>query len=167
MTRPSADELRRRMDDGTYEESARAAMKDFCFRVDHRQGRDKTWFGEWSVVVNRNVAFNFFPSDVRDDPGLEPYPVIRSERTEWRDVRVRPDPEDPASEYVVPVRLLAAPEYRAAVESMARIHDEYRDVRLLADAWFDEEHIVLLVRNLLTHPPVKADREADWPSLLR
>jgi hypothetical protein len=168
MTRPTADELLALAEEGTLEERARADMKAFCFRVERREGRDKIWFGEWTVTVNRNSAFNFFTTDVRDDPGLEPFPVIRAERTEVRDVRVRPDPDDPSVDYVVPAFFLAAPDYRAAVESMGRINDGYGEVRLLADAWFADEYIVkLLSERLMGHPAVQADRASDWPPLLR
>ncbi len=160
MDRPTREKLLELADDGSLEEQVRAAMKDFCFTITIHVGKQRTWFGDCTVTINRNTAFNFFTADVREDPGLEPYPVIRGERTETVNLR--------GPEGVVPAFYLAAPEWRAAVESVQRLAADYADVRLLPDAWFEDEPVVRLLRQrLLTHPAVQGERGADWPPLLR
>jgi len=160
MDRPTREKLLELAAGGSLEERVRAAMKDFCFTLTIHEGKQRTWFGDCTVTVNRNVAFNFFTADVREDPGLEPYPVIRSERTETVNVR--------ASDGTVPAFYLAAPEWRSAVESILRLAAGYADIRLLPDAWFEDEPIVRLLRQrLLIHPAVRSERGADWPPLLR
>jgi hypothetical protein len=160
MPRPTREELTRLAEDGSLEERARAEMKSFCFTLTAHSGKQRVWFGDCSVTINRNSAFNFFPGEVQIDAGLEPFPVIRADRHETRDLRT--------PETVVAAFYLPAAEWRAAVESIARILDAYPDVRLFPDAWFEDEPIVALLRDrLLKHPAVIAERDADWPPLLR
>jgi len=161
MPRPTRDELEARVRDGTYEKHARAAMKDFCFTVTKHEGKQRTWFGEYTVTLNRNVAFNFFPRDMRDDPDAEPYAVVRGERTETLEMRVR------SQDAPVPVFMLSPDDYGTAVDSIERIKEEIGDLRLLPDAYFADTDIVRLLVRLAGHPSVRAERGADWPPLLQ
>ncbi|MBI2932311.1 MAG: hypothetical protein HYY16_11725 [Planctomycetes bacterium] len=166
--RPTRQELEALLKEGAYEEHVRAAMKDFCFTITRHEGKHRVWFGDASVTINRNVTFNFFTTDVREDPGLEPYPVVRGERTETVEIRVRLVADDPSAEYVVPVFYLSPQEFRAALDSMEHIKADYGDLRILPDAYFEDTEIVqLLAQRLLQHPKVKEERAADWPSLLK
>ncbi len=144
----------------------RAAMKDFCFTVNRYEGKERLWFGDYSVSINRNIAFNFFPHNVRDDESVDPYPVIRGDRTETPLVHVSPVPDDPSADFTIPFFYLAAQDYRALVETMEAIRTEYVDLRLLPDTYFEETILVRTIQKWLAHPTVKAERGADWPSLL-
>lgn len=167
-TRPPAAQLLKMVEDGTYQQHVRSAMEDFCFTIDVHEGRDRAWFGSYTVAINRNIAFSFFDRDVTDDPGLEPYPVVQGERTEAREIRVRHEPEDPSTETVVVAFYLAPSEYRAAVDSIQAIKAEYRDLRTIPDVYFADSPLIRLLKtHLLVHPRVQADRAADWPDLLR
>ncbi len=166
--RPGPAELQAKIQDGTYVDFVRAAMTDFCFTIDPHIARDRIWFGNYTLTVNRNVAFNFFDRDPRDDSNLEPYPVVRGDRQETLDTRVRPAEDDPSADYVVPVFFLPKRAWTEAVVSMEGIVAAYPGFRTLPDTWFADEPIIVLVRDrLLKHPAVKAERAADWPELLR
>lgn len=164
---PTLDDLAERAGGPDYVDYVRAAMRDFCFTVDPHTGRDRTWFGSHTLTINRNVAFNFFDRDVSNDEGLEPFPVVRSDRTESLEVRVRPEPDDPSADFVVPVFHLERREYEAAVRSLDAIHAAAAGLRTIPDVCFDGEPVIRLAREkLLVHPAVKAERAADWPDLL-
>ena len=164
---PTLDELADRAGSKDYVDFVRAAMRDFCFSISTHEGRDRTWFGSHTVTINRNVGFNFFDRDVSNDEGLEPYPVVRSERTETVDVRIRPEPDDPSADYVVPVFQLERKEYDDAVRSIEDIDGRLAGLRTVPDVCFEGEPLIRLLREkLLTHPAVKAERAADWPDLL-
>lgn len=166
--RPTRTELEARVRDGSYGAFVRGEMKDFCFTIDRHEGKDRVWFGSHTVSVNRNLAFNFFDRDPRDDKGLEPFPVVRGERSETPDVRVRPYEDDPSSEYVVPMFVVPRADYDACVRSMEEILGEYEGMRTLPDVYFAESPVVALLRDrLLKHPAVQAERASDWPSFLR
>src|SRR5688572_3582202 len=164
---PSLDDLAARAGSKDYVEFVKAAMRDFCFSISAHAGRDRTWFGSHTLTINRNVAFNFFDRDVTADEGLEPFPVVRSERTETVEVRVRPEPDDPSADYVVPVFQVEKADYDAAVRSMEEIDARLAGLRTVPDVCFDDAPVILLARQkLLVHPAVKAERGADWPNLL-
>lgn len=167
VTKLSRHELEKKLDDGTYLDFVRSVMKDFCLTVDRHAGKDRTWFGDYTVTINRNVAFSFFAQDATADPGLEPYPVIRGDRTETRTVRVRSEPDDPSSEMQFPAFFLGPADWRAVVESLEQIKNDYGDLRTLPDAYFEDTALIRALRAFLEHPQVQADRKADWPSLLR
>ncbi|MBI4564883.1 MAG: hypothetical protein HY716_09360 [Planctomycetes bacterium] len=166
--KPTRGELLAKMADGSFLDYARSVMDDFCFTIDLHQGEDRIWFGSHTLTVNRNVAFNFFDRDVSKDEGLEPFPVVRAERSETMEVRVRPFPDDPSSDYVVPVFHLEKDAYDRAIASMDRILADYEGIRTIPDVFFADEPVIALVRDrLLKHPPVAAERSADWPSFLQ
>lgn len=168
MIRPTRDELERLVEEGVYQDRMRSAMRDFCFTIARHDAKQRLWFGNYSVTINRNVTFSFFSRDVRDDPGLEPFPVIRGEHTEVLPIRVRPDPTDPSDDTLVHLFLLAPDIWRTTLHSIERITNDYAALRILPDVYFEDEPLVqLLTERLLTHPAVIADRVADWPSLLK
>lgn len=167
MERLTAAQLDEKRRDGTYEDYVRSVMTDFCLTIDRHTGRERTWFGAYTLTVNRNVAFCFFDRDVEGDPGLEPYPVVAGESSRDIELRVQPEATDPSSAYRVPAFVLGPGDFEAAVESMERILAEYPGLRTLPDSYFPEEPIVrLLHERLLRHPSVVQDREGDWPPLL-
>ncbi len=164
---PSLEDLAARAGTNDYLDFVKAAMRDFCFSISAHAGRDRTWFGSHTVTINRNVAFNFFDRDVSSDEAIEPFPVVRWERTETVDIRVRPEPDDPSADYVVPVFHLERKEYDAAVRSLEEIDARLAGLRTVPDVCFDDEPAIRLIREkLLVHPAVKAERKADWPELL-
>ena len=165
---PTLDDLAARAAAPGFVDFVRAAMRDFCFTVDPHDGRERTWFGSHTLTINRNVAFNFFDRDVTNDEGLEPYPVVRSDRTETVELRVRPEPDDPSADFVVPVFHLDRREFEAAVRSLDAIIAAAPGLRTIPDVCFDGEPAIRLAREkLLVHPAVKAERAADWPDFLR
>jgi hypothetical protein len=165
---PSLKELRARSERKDYAEFVRGAMRDFCFTINAHTGQDQVWFGTFTVTINRNVAFNFFERDVSGDDALEPFPVVRGERTEAVEVRVRPHPDDPSADYVVPVFRLEKREYDQVMRSMGEILRQVGDLRTIPDVCFEDEPLIALIcGKLLTHPAVKAERAADWPSFLK
>jgi hypothetical protein len=164
---PTLDDLAERAGSKDYVDFVKSAMRDFCFSISAHEGRDRTWFGSHTLTINRNVAFNFFDRDVTNDEGLEPYPVVRSDRTETVEVRVRPEPDDPSADFVVPVFLLEKSEYDAAIRSLQEIDARLAGLRTVPDVCFDDAPVIKLAREkLLVHPAVKAERAADWPDLL-
>ena len=168
MPVPTLDELAARAGDRDYVDFVRAAMRDFCFTISPHDGRERTWFGSHTLTLNRNVAFNFFDRDVSSDEGIEPFPVIRSDRTETVEVRVRPEPDDPSADYVVPVFHLVRGDYDAVVRSLEEIDARAAGLRTIPDVCFDGEPAIKCVREKLwIHPAVKAERAADWPSFLK
>lgn len=167
MPVPTLDELARRAGSKDYDAFVKAAMRDFCFSISAHTGRDRTWFGSHTLTINRNVAFNFFDRDIAGDEGIEPFPVVRSDRTETVDVRVRPEPDDPSADTVVPVFRLERREYDEAVRSLEDIDGRLAGLRTIPDVCFEDEPAIRLARQkLLAHPAVKAERKADWPDLL-
>src|SRR5688572_25761215 len=164
---PSLDDLAARAGSKDYVEFVKSAMRDFCFSISAHAGRDRTWFGSHTLTINRNIAFNFFDRDVTADEGLEPFPVVRSERTETVEVRVRPEPDDPSADYVVPVFHLERKEFDSILQSLGGIDARLAGLRTVPDVCFEDEPAIKLVREkLLAHPAVKAERKADWPDLL-
>lgn len=167
MPAPTLDELRDRAGSKDYVDFVKSAMRDFCFSISPHEGRERTWFGVCTVTVNRNVAFNFFDRDITDDDAIEPFPVVRSDRNETVEVRVRPEPDDPSADYVVPVFHLERKDFDAAVRSLGGIDAQLGGLRTVPDVCFDDEPGIKLLREkLLPHPAVKAERKADWPDLL-
>ncbi len=166
MARPTRSELEAKRSDGTYLDFVKSQMADFCFTVDRHEGKEKVWFGSHTLSINRNIAFNFYSSDIRDDDGIEPYPVIRADAARIVDIRVSPDDDDPSAAYTVTAFYIDRHEYDDAIKSMDDVLEEYGDLRTLPDVWFPDAAVVRLVQRLLQHPRVKADREADWPQLL-
>jgi len=167
MPPPRLDELRSRSGRPDYTEFVRSAMRDFCFTINPHQGQDRVWFGSFTVTINRNVAFNFFERDVSGDDALEPFPVVRADRSETVEVRVRPHPDDPSADYVVPMFQLEKKEYDGAIRSMEEILGQAGDLRTIPDVCFEEAPLLILLRRrLMVHPAVKAERAADWPSFL-
>ena len=165
---PTIEELRARFAGKDYIDFVRAAMREFCFTIDRHIGRDRTWFGSHTITINRNVAFNFFDRDVTSDENLEPFPVIRSDRTESMETKIRPEPDDPSADYVVHVFHLVRDDYNSALRSMNDILDRVGELRTIPDVCFENEFAIRLVRDhLLPHPAVKAERASDWPDLLR
>ena len=168
MAVPTLDELAARMGDRDYVDFVKAAMRDFCFTVNPHEGRDRTWFGTHTLTINRNVAFNFFDRDVSNDEGLEPFPVVRSDRTETVEVTVRPEPDDPSADYPVAVFHVVRGDYDTIVRSLRAIDERAAGLRTIPDVCFEDEPAIQFVRQkLLPHPAVKAERAADWPELLR
>lgn len=164
---PTLDDLAARAGSKDYLDFVKAAMRDFCFSISPHDGRERTWFGVFTLTINRNVAFNFFDRDISGDEAVEPFPVVRSDRTETVELRVRPEPDDPSADYVVPVFNLERPEFDAAVRSLEEIDARLAGLRTVPDVCFDDEPAIRLVRDkLLIHPAVKAVRAADWPDLL-
>jgi len=164
---PTIEELHARFAGKDYIEFVRSAMREFCFTIDPHIGRDRTWFGSHTITINRNVAFNFFDRDVSSDESLEPFPVVRSDRTETVETKIRPEPDDPTADYVVQVFHLGRGDYGAALRSMNDILDRAGGLRTIPDVCFENEFVIRLVReHLLPHPAVKAERAADWPDLL-
>lgn len=164
---PTIDDLAGLAGTKEYLDFVKAAMRDFCFSISAHEGRERTWFGSHTLTINRNVAFNFFDRELGNDEGIEPYPVVRSDRTETVEVRVRPEPDDPSADYVVPVFHLERKEYDAAVRSLEEIDARLAGLRTVPDVCFYEEPAIRLAREkLLVHPAVKAERAADWPDLL-
>jgi hypothetical protein len=166
MAPPTLDELAAKAGSKEYVDFVKAAMRDFCFTINEHGGRDRLWFGTHTVTVNRNVAFNFFDRDVSNDEGLEPYPVVRSERTETVEVTVRPEPDDPSADYVVPVFHLERKEWTEVLRSIQDIHARLAGLRTVPDVCFEGEPLIRFLREKLDHPAVKAERAADWPDLL-
>jgi hypothetical protein len=167
-TPPTIEELHARAAGREYIDFVRSAMRDFCFTIDPHTGRDRTWFGSHTITINRNVAFNFFDRDVSSDENLEPFPVIRSDRTESMETRIRPEPDDPSADYVVHVFHLVRGDYDAALRSMDDILERAGGLRTIPDLCFENEFAIRLVReHLLPHPAVKAERAADWPAFLK
>ena len=167
MPAPTLADLRARAAGKDYLEFVRSAMRDFCFTIDAHAGRDRTWFGSHTLTINRNTAFNFFDRDVSSDEGLEPFPVVRSDRTEAVEVRVRPFPDDPSADFVVTAFHLERRDYGAAVRSMDEILAAAEGLRTIPDVCFEDAFAVRLARELLLpHPAVKAERVSDWPDLL-
>jgi hypothetical protein len=167
MPAPTLDDLARLAGSKDYTEFVKSAMRDFCFSISAHAGRDRTWFGSHTLTLNRNLAFNFFDRDVSLDEGLEPFPVVRSDRTETVEIRVRPEPDDPSADFVVPVFHIERRDYDQAVRSLEDIEARLAGLRTVPDVCFDGEPVIRLVREkLLSHPAVKAERAADWPDLL-
>jgi len=167
MRAPTLEELAAHARSRHYIDFVKAAMRDFCFSISSHTGRDRTWFGSHTVTINRNIAFNFFDRDVSNDEGLEPYPVVRSDRTETVEVKISPEPDDPSADYVVAVFHLERREYDAVVRSLDAIEVRLEGLRTVPDVCFEDEPAIKLIREkLLNHPAVKAERSADWPDLL-
>jgi hypothetical protein len=164
---PTLDELAARAGSKDYTDFVKAAMRDFCFSISLHTGRERTWFGVYTLTINRNVAFNFFDRDISGDEQIERFPVVRSERTETVEIRVRPEPDDPSADYVVPVFNLERKEFDEAIRSLHDIDERLAGLRTIPDVCFDDEPLIKLAREkLLRHPAVIADRAADWPDLL-
>ena len=164
---PTLDELATLTGTKEYDPFVKAAMRDFCFSISLHAGRERTWFGVYTLTINRNVAFNFFDRDISGDDAIERFPVVRSERTETVDIRVRPEPDDPSADYDVPVFNLERKEFDAAIRSLHDIDERLAGLRTIPDVCFDNEPVIQLARQkLLVHPTVKAERAADWPDLL-
>src|SRR5688572_18637738 len=164
---PTLDELAGRAGTKDYVDFVKAAMRDFCFSISPHSGRDRLWFGSHTLTINRNIAFNFFDRELAGDEAIEPFPVVRSDRTETVDVTVQPEPDDSSADYVVPVFRLDRKEYDAAVRSLDDIDARLAGLRTVPDVCFFDEPAIKLVRfKLLVHPAVKAERKADWPDLL-
>jgi len=167
MSPPRLDELRARAGRPDYPDFVRSAMRDFCFTINAHHGQDRVWFGSFTVTINRNVAFNFFERDVSGDDALETFPVVRADRSETIEVRVRPHPDDPTADYVVTLFQLEKKEYDRAIRSMEEILGQVGDLRTIPDICFEEAPLLVLLRErLMPHPAVKAERAADWPSFL-
>jgi hypothetical protein len=166
MERLSRQELEKKRADGTYLEYVTSVMKDYCLTVQRHEGRQRAWFGTYTVTINRNVAFNFFEHDVAADTGLEPFPVIRSDASRAVSIKVNPHPDDPSAAYSVVAFYTEAKVYGEAVLAMEAILEEYGDLRTLPDAYFEGSALrKLLDERLLRHPAVEAERAGDWPSL--
>ena len=167
MATPTLDELAERTGTKDYVDFVKSAMRDFCFSISLHEGRERTWFGVYTLTINRNIAFNFFDRDISGDDAIERFPVVRSERTETVEIRVRPEPDDPSADYVVPVFNLERKEFDAAIRSLHDINELLGGLRTVPDVCFDDEPVIQLVRQkLLVHPAVKEDQAADWPDLL-
>jgi hypothetical protein len=92
---------------------------------------------------------------------------VRSERNETVELRVRPEPDDPSADYVVPAFHLERKDFDAAVRSLYEINAQLGGLRTVPDVCFEDAPAIKLLREkLLTHPAVKAERAADWPDLL-
>lgn len=166
-TPPTLDELAAKANEKDYVDFVKSAMRDFCFSINLHAGPQRTWFGVYTLTINRNVAFNFFDRDIAGDDAIERFPVVRGERTETVEIRVRPEPDDPSADYDVPVFNLERKEFDTAIRSLHDIHERLAGLRTVPDVCFDDEPVIQLVREkLLVHPSVKADRAADWPDLL-
>lgn len=166
MTRPTRAELLQHWDEGSYLDFVKSAMKDFCFTVDRHTGKERVWFGSHTVTLNRNVAFNFFDHDVRDDDGLESFPVIRSDAPQTPTFKVLADPDDPTSAYNVTAFYIERSAYDAAIASLDEISKEYDGLRMLPDVCAEDSPAIALIRDrFLVHPAVQAERKDDWPSL--
>jgi hypothetical protein len=166
MLRLTLPELHAHREDGTYLDFVKSVMKDFCFTIDRHHAKERVWFGSHTITINRNIAFNFFDRDVTADEALEPCPVMRGERLLIQEVRVNPEPDDPSAAYTVVCFTLDAKAYDGAVRSMDEILAEVGDLRTIPDVCFDDAPVIRLVRQLLDHPRLRKDREADWPDLL-
>ena len=167
MPVPTLDELAARTGSRDYVDYVKSAMRDFCFTVNPHVGRERTWFGIYTLTINRNVAFNFFDRDIAGDEAIEPFPVVRSERTETVEIRVRSEPDDPSADHDVTVFNLERKEFDQAIRSLHDIGERTAGLRTIPDVCFDDEPAIRLVREkLLKHPAVKAERAADWPDLL-
>ena len=165
---PTLDELAERAGSKDYVDFVKAAMRDFCFSISLHEARERTWFGVYTLTINRNIAFNFFDRDISGDEAIERFPVVRSERTETVEIRVRPEPDDASADYVVPVFNLERKEFDAAIRSLHDIDELLAGLRTIPDVCFDNEPAIKLVREkLLPHPAVKAERAADWPAFLK
>lgn len=140
--------------------------RDFVFGVEDYREEPDAWGGQFRVVVNRNIDLHLVP---RFNAAME-------KLDELPQFAVMPDPElggtederdiviDEDGETVKGVTFYVEPDtFDRLMEELAEIVGQYDDFDVIPDTYFlDTELVQLLIRRVLEHDAIKAERAFDF-----